>query len=743
MGYSRHFFYTHRLYSTLNLNILQDYKRKLSRSGYRLAYLLTKIPREYQLELFKDSDIVWAINDHIHNFPKDTYLFPLESLDSPELIELLTDRFKLRHRVPPFQSDSFPENADFTRKFVSIPGALHKIFRVMDKKDILSFGTIVQEALLNVPVYLQEFQEYAADWVGPEFNLANTETQDKLLTQEARQEIKEDLLTKKSRFDEDIPYVLVDYIFDDPKILPVLKTDIEYGALKHLSRKVHDKIVKKPAVQNIIKEIVLETGQIIPFTTEVQLSLLEDPEVMDLAIKNTESYEDYKNFSQEVREALVEHGIFSDPAHSIHTEPEKDYPEDISHDKVLLLRYMDKKGIESISIEDLKKQGFFNVEELKDLYLRHNTKNKLSYQDILDYGTSEKIELPESFHQDTLDFRNSILNKGKTKHQTWTGDQRIFPETNHIFLWSLQEDLVPDSYWDTTPNDIMSTDELEAYAEARDVEDVEDILHVSIPEEYIEKTTHPGIANHLTLGWIRYTLGKDITEEDEESSIWIDEIQTDLHVIFGREKAQDLIPSAKFMYVLMTKFIKFIRSQGFEKIYMPNHQTATQLYNRAKPPKSTYHDLPRRLRFKKETLTDFHDKINGKSVWVLANYSIGAGMTDKITQEIEKLVVKASDYKIYHRSYTEAIQEMEKYITKKGYELDPEEQFQVIGSGPGKPRPGSTNRHTLLLWKNKKPAKKAVHLQVYGRDDSDASPYELNMYLSAASIADYTKDILE
>lgn len=84
------------------------------------------------------------------------------------------------------------------------------------------------------------------------------------------------------------------------------------------------------------------------------------------------------------------------------------------------------------------------------------------------------------------------------------------------------------------------------------------------------------------------------------------------------------------------------------------------------------------------------------------------------------------DYQIYHKSYTEAIQEMEAFAKKNGYELDDDEMFDKIGNGPRKPGEGKTNSFNIDLYKGgKKVNNRRLHAQVYGM----GSRYELNMYI--------------
>ncbi len=84
------------------------------------------------------------------------------------------------------------------------------------------------------------------------------------------------------------------------------------------------------------------------------------------------------------------------------------------------------------------------------------------------------------------------------------------------------------------------------------------------------------------------------------------------------------------------------------------------------------------------------------------------------------------DYEIYHKTFTSAIEEVEKFAEKNGYEIDSDEMFNKVGTGPKKPSVGKTNEYHLTLMKNGKEDRKKLHFQVYGLK----SQYELNMYIS-------------
>lgn len=86
---------------------------------------------------------------------------------------------------------------------------------------------------------------------------------------------------------------------------------------------------------------------------------------------------------------------------------------------------------------------------------------------------------------------------------------------------------------------------------------------------------------------------------------------------------------------------------------------------------------------------------------------------------------KKSDYEVYHKSYTSAIEAAREYAEKKGYEINNDDAFTQIGMGPRKPSEGKTNRFDIELSKDGKVQRKKLQIQVYGMRNS----YELNAYI--------------
>jgi hypothetical protein len=103
----------------------------------------------------------------------------------------------------------------------------------------------------------------------------------------------------------------------------------------------------------------------------------------------------------------------------------------------------------------------------------------------------------------------------------------------------------------------------------------------------------------------------------------------------------------------------------------------------------------------------------------------------KITENQLKMLVtegakNKSEYEVYHKTYTSAINSALEYAEKKGYTYDKEETASEIGLGPRKPDEGKTNRFTISLKKDGKEQKKSLHIQVYGMKER----YELNCYIN-------------
>jgi hypothetical protein len=84
-----------------------------------------------------------------------------------------------------------------------------------------------------------------------------------------------------------------------------------------------------------------------------------------------------------------------------------------------------------------------------------------------------------------------------------------------------------------------------------------------------------------------------------------------------------------------------------------------------------------------------------------------------------------SDYTIYHKTFSSAVQHAEEVAKKRGFEVDSDEWDRKVAMGPRKPGKGKTNSYIIGLMKGGKPTRKKLHMQVY----YDEGRYELNMYI--------------
>jgi hypothetical protein len=96
---------------------------------------------------------------------------------------------------------------------------------------------------------------------------------------------------------------------------------------------------------------------------------------------------------------------------------------------------------------------------------------------------------------------------------------------------------------------------------------------------------------------------------------------------------------------------------------------------------------------------------------------------DAVFESLEE----ASDYKVMHNSFTDAVNAAKDKAEKAGYMIDEDEWFRKVSTGPRKPGADKTNRYTIeLMTKKGGAAKKALQFQVYNTGKS----YELNAYIN-------------
>ena len=107
-----------------------------------------------------------------------------------------------------------------------------------------------------------------------------------------------------------------------------------------------------------------------------------------------------------------------------------------------------------------------------------------------------------------------------------------------------------------------------------------------------------------------------------------------------------------------------------------------------------------------------------------AQGDMGASVERYTIEQVELDEKKGSDYQLYHKTFSDAMQHAYQHAEKKGFVVDPDEIDNKVATGPKKPSSGKTNRY--ILGTNKK---KKVHIQVANLDNKK---YELNMYIEDA-----------
>ena len=93
----------------------------------------------------------------------------------------------------------------------------------------------------------------------------------------------------------------------------------------------------------------------------------------------------------------------------------------------------------------------------------------------------------------------------------------------------------------------------------------------------------------------------------------------------------------------------------------------------------------------------------------------------RANEEVELDEARKSDYQLYHKDFSSAMQHAYAVAKKRGYTVDKDDIDNKVATGPRKPSSGKTNRYILGTDK-----KQNLHVQVANLDNKR---YELNMYI--------------
>lgn len=117
----------------------------------------------------------------------------------------------------------------------------------------------------------------------------------------------------------------------------------------------------------------------------------------------------------------------------------------------------------------------------------------------------------------------------------------------------------------------------------------------------------------------------------------------------------------------------------------------------------------------------------------IAEANIELTMTpSSIQKAYKKYVIERKGvptYEIYHKSYSDAMQSAKSFAKGSGYEVDEDDWYNQVTTGPRKPSKDKVNRFSILLIKNGKEQKKRLQIQVTNLG-TGGRPFELNAYIA-------------
>ena len=96
-----------------------------------------------------------------------------------------------------------------------------------------------------------------------------------------------------------------------------------------------------------------------------------------------------------------------------------------------------------------------------------------------------------------------------------------------------------------------------------------------------------------------------------------------------------------------------------------------------------------------------------------------------MTEEVQEDLQEAPNYKLYHNTFSGAVQEAIAVAKKKGFDVDEDDWHDKVATGPKKPSKDKTNSYSIKLMKKGKPVRQMLQIQVYNM----GAKYELNCYV--------------
>lgn len=98
---------------------------------------------------------------------------------------------------------------------------------------------------------------------------------------------------------------------------------------------------------------------------------------------------------------------------------------------------------------------------------------------------------------------------------------------------------------------------------------------------------------------------------------------------------------------------------------------------------------------------------------------------EAVNEEVQQDLQEAPNYKLYHNTFSGAVQEAIAVAKKKGFDVDEDDWHDKVATGPRKPSKDKTNSYSIKLMKKGKPVRQMLQIQVYNM----GAKYELNTYV--------------
>ena len=289
---------------------------------------------------------------------------------------------------------------------------------------------------------------------------------------------------------------------------------------------------------------------------------------------------------------------------------------------------------------------------------------------------------------------------------------------NRVARKSMKKEDVEEAYNPTARVD-RATDS------AKKMKEVQKSKHgmASSIHDYMKDALEKG--NHKKIDQL-HKVFKHVTEEVES----IDELSTDKLADYKKKAGADASAADKAGDI----------KRGNKRFSGIIKATKKQFDNDAKGEKNEELS-PKQKAFDKNK----NGKIDGSDLAAIRNKKKPQGADFAAQRRKERLASNGrmdeakSDYEVYHKDYSGAVQAAIKQAEKRGFEVDMDDWHDKVATGPKKPSAGKTNSFSVKLKKDGKESKKALHLQVYNMDNHK---YELNMYIEEIQLDELNKDTL-